>query len=458
MDAKRVIKIFRTNLILIVSVSLLGLAIGVAYSLLAVEKYAAKTQLYVSASALNGSASELAQGASYSTQIVRSYVDVATSNIVLDRVIDDLHLDLNPDELSQRVDVSSPQGSVLIEIKAWDPDPIRAADISNSLASNLKIVVEDELEMRGSDSQRLVRLTTTERALPPESPESPNPLLDALIGLILGVLTGVGLAFSRDLLDTRIRSLDDVSEVDDIPVLGGIVDDPNVRENPLTLRAKPDSPRAESFRALRTNLQFLNIGDSGRVYVITSANPGEGKSTTSANLALSLAEAGSSVALIEADLRLPKVHEYMGVEGSSGLTDLLVGRVELDDVLERWGRSSLYFLPAGKIPPNPSELLGSQEMKVLLDQLSRKFDYVIVDAPPILSVTDAAVIGQRAGGALVTVAAGKTRKNELANALFSLGQAGVNVQGAVVTHLKNSDASKYGYGAYGYGKYGKSEA
>lgn len=452
MDFHKIGKITKANIISILSLAILGTVLAAAFAFFTPPKYEARTQLYVSASSLGGTASELAQGATYSTQIVNSYVDVAKTGIVLEPVINNLKLDLDTKELAERITVTSPQGSVLINVTAQDGDAQKAADIANSIAESLKNVVEEKLEAKQEAGPKLVSLTTTEKAVPPKNPESPKPFLDIIIGLILGLIVGFGLALIRDVLDTRVRSLEDVESVTDVPLLGGIIDDPSVEKNPLTMQVKPNSPRAESFRALRTNLQFLNLGGEPKTYVVTSANPGEGKSTTTANLALSLAEAGSRVVLIEADLRLPMIHKYLGVESGSGLTDLLVGRVERDDVIERWGRTTLYFLPAGKVPPNPSELLGSAEMKTLLTSLESDFDYVVVDTPPILSVTDAAVIGRQLSGALLAVGAGITKKHEVESAVAALDQAGVNVQGVIVTRLQQKHASQYGYGNYGYGE------
>lgn len=456
MSLQRVAAILKSNALLIFLISLFCVGVSAAFASFVTPKFEARTQLYVSASSVGGNASDLANGATFSTQIVNSYADVAKTRIVLDPVISELNLGTTSEELANKITVSAPQGSVLLEISVNDDNAQRAADIANSAARNLKKVVEEKLEVGGPKGGSLVNLTVTEEASAPEVPKSPKPVLDLFIGLVLGLLLSIGIAITRDILDTRIRSLEDVEAASDVPLLGGILDEPNVENNPLTMQVRPESPRAESFRALRTNLQFLNLGGGPQTYVMTSANPSEGKSTTSANLALSLAEAGSRVVLIEADLRLPKVHEYLGVESESGLSDLLVGRVDLEDVVERWGRSSLYFLPAGKIPPNPSELLGSTEMQSLIERLGHEYDYVIVDAPPILSVTDAAVIGHHTRGALVAVAAGITRKPELTSAISTLTQAGVNPEGIIVTRLPQKDAAHYGYGKYGYGKYGQS--
>lgn len=452
MNIDRLLKLLRNNLLLIVIVTLLCTAGGLAYGLMAPKKYEASSQLYVSVSGPSGGTSDLVQGAAYSTQIVNSYVDIIGTSLVLDPVIKKLNLGESSKDLAKRVKAASPEGSVLINLTVSDRDSGRAAEIANGVAESLRRVVANHLENSGNQRRgQEVKLTTTQKAEGTEKTVGPNLVLDVLLGLVAGLILSCGFVVARDALDNRVRSLADVEELTDIPLLGGVLDDPTVEQNPLTVQIRPASPRAESFRSLRTNLQFITIPGENNIYVMTSPNQGEGKSTTAANLALVLAGADSRVCLIEADLRLPKVHEYLNVEATSGLSDYLVGRVELQDILEPWGRTTLDFLPAGKIPPNPSELLSSARMQELLIYLGNQYDYVIVDAPPILSVTDAAALGRDCVGALVAVAAGSTTKNDVKSALRALDLAGVEVKGLIVTKMLQKSAQQYGYGNYGYG-------
>jgi succinoglycan biosynthesis transport protein ExoP len=216
----------------------------------------------------------------------------------------------------------------------------------------------------------------------------------------------------------------------------------------------PHSQRSESFRTLRTNLQFLEVEPGPKSFVMTSSIPHEGKTTTSANLAIVIANSGTRVAIIDADLRRPKLAEYMGLEGAVGLSDVLIGKARLSDVLQPWGDGNLHVLPAGTIPPNPSELLGSSAMPTLLRELEKHFDIVIVDLPPLLPVTDAAIVSNLTRGTLVVVAAGRTQRAELAGAIAALDNVGAPVAGIILTMLPTKGPDAYGYGGYGYGKYG----
>lgn len=172
----------------------------------------------------------------------------------------------------------------------------------------------------------------------------------------------------------------------------------------------------ESFRVLRTNLQFLDVDQTSKTYAITSPMPGDGKTTTSINIALALAESGSRTILIETDLRRPKFGEYLNLESTVGLTTVLIGGAQLSDAIQPWGRTGLDVIASGVLPPNPAELLQSKAMAAVLEQLRRDYDAVVIDAPPILPVTDAALIAAQTGGAILVVRHGKTTRDQAAQA------------------------------------------
>jgi capsular exopolysaccharide synthesis family protein len=448
------LRILHKSWILIVTCMLLGVAAASAVSIFATPKYVSSTELYVSVrSGVDAATGDLVQGTSFARQAVTSYVSVVNSTRVLQPVIDDLNLDLSPQQLSSVVSASSPLNTVIIEITVTHDDPVLAAKIANSVGENLIDVVVNVLEKPAGDGASLVQMETVQPAVPATKPASPNVPLNLALGFLVGLAAGVGVAVLRFVLDTRIHSSHDIEQVTDKPMLGGISFDPEARKRPLVVHVDPRSPRAESFRTLRTNLQFLNFDSAPRSFVVTSSVPGEGKSTTAANLAISLAETGARVVLVDGDLRLPRVAELMGLEGAVGLTDVLIGRAELGDVLQRWGRAQLHVLPSGQVPPNPSELLGSRYMERLLSTLASDFDFVIIDAPPLLLVTDAAVISKLAGGAIMVAASGRTKKTELVGAIRALDHIGSKLLGVVVTMLptKGPDAYGYGHGTYGYG-------
>lgn len=463
MELRDYLRILHKYWVLILAVTLLGIATGAVATILTTPKYEAKTQLYVSVRGEGTSTSDLTQGSNFARQSVQSYIRIATTDKVLGPVLEELGLEETSAQLAAKVRASAPLNTSIIDIFVTNSDPIMAADIANAVGLSFAHVVQDELEIlekkEGPDgtSETLspVKLTTVQQAMPPTAPTSPNLKMNLALGALVGLALGIGIAVLRTVLDTRIHSLHDIEQVTDAPLIGGISYDPEATSRPLIVHADPRSPRAESFRTLRTNLQFLAVNEGGekrgRSFVISSAGPGEGKSTTTANLAIALSETGAKVVLIDGDLRLPKVAEYMGLEGGAGLTDVLIGRAEVTEVLQRWGRGHLYVLPAGKVPPNPSELLGSNIMGELMETLHEHFDFILVDAPPLLLVTDAAVISKRTNGTIVVAASGSTKKQALAMGLRALAAAGGIVRGIIVTMLPTKGADSYGYGAYGYG-------
>jgi succinoglycan biosynthesis transport protein ExoP len=444
------IRILQKSWILIAVILLAGVSIGSIYSILEKPRYESSAKVFVS-TASGATVSELQQGNTFTQQRVTTYADLATTPIVLLPVIADLGLDLSSDQLATMVTASAPIETTLIEISVSSTDAALAAKIATAVSESLTKVVESIETSEDSGGASPVKLTLVQHAAVPQIPVSPNAPLNIALGGLAALAIGVAVALLRETLDNRIRNERDVETLTETPILGGIVFDPKANERPLIVHVDPRSARSESFRTLRTNLQFLDVGRTDRSFVITSSIQSEGKSTSAANLAIALADAGSRVLLVDADLRRPKVHEYMGLEGAAGLTDLLIGRAEPQDVIQPWGKDGLYVLPAGKIPPNPSELLGSKALTSLLAEFNKAFDVVLFDAPPLLPVTDAAILARIVGGTIVVCAAGRTHKNQLKGALSALRNVDAPVSGIVLTMLPTKGPDAYGYGRYGYG-------
>jgi len=450
MELSDYIRILRKNWLVIVATTLIGISAAAGYSLTRTPMYEASSRVFVSTQA-GGTVQELQQGGSFALQRVGTYVQLAESPLVLNPVIAELDLGGTADSLAQQVSASSPLNSFLIDISVEDADPVRAANLANAIAASLKTAVES-IETRDEQAPSPVQLSRVKDALPSANAVSPNVPLNLALGALVGLAAGLGIAVLRAVLDIKVRNARDVEALTDRPLIGAIPFDPKARERPLILEADPHNSRSEAFRTLRTNLQFLEM-DGGHSFVVTSSLPSEGKSTTTINLAVALADAGKRVALLDCDLRKPKVSEYLNIEGGAGLTDVLIGRARVADVMFPWGKRPLYVLPSGKIPPNPSELLGSKQMGQLLEALSKEFDVVLCDAPPLLPVTDAAILSRSTSGSIVIVAAGRTTTHQLNGALDALETVGGKVAGLVLTMVPTRGPDAYGYG-YGYGGYG----
>ncbi|HYI34696.1 MAG TPA: polysaccharide biosynthesis tyrosine autokinase [Glaciibacter sp.] len=453
MELNKLGRILRKSWILIVSFMLLGAAGGAIASLLTPVQYASSTQMFVAVAIEPGSTSgDLVQGNNFAAQKVASYVTVVTSARVLDPVIDELNLDTTAEDLARQVTATVEPLSVVMQVDALAESPSAATKLARAISASFTNVVVNEIEKPIDGSPSPVKVETLQPAVPPEDPALPqvplNIAIGAAVGLVIGVLVAIALGFS----DRRVHGRADLESLTTRPVLGAIVSDPHAKRRPLIVQEDPRSARAEAFRTLRTNLQFVGVDGETRSLVVTSSVPGEGKTTTAANLAIVLAEGGASVLLLDADLRAPRVAKYLGIEGAVGLTDVLVGRFPLADVVQAWGpRRELHVLPAGRIPPNPSDLLGSQAMSDLIDTVAGTYDYVLIDAPPVLPVTDAAVLSTVTSGVLLVVGAGRVKETEVRASLEALETVGATPVGIVLTMLptRGPDASPYGgAGAY----------
>lgn len=445
LDLRDYLRILRRNWILIVAATLTGLLIAGAASVLTRPTYTAETQLFVAIQG-SGSVQELQQGNTFSEARVQSYVKTVDSPIVLQPAIDSLGLETTPEELSKRVKASTELNTVLISISVSDSSPVQSAALAQAVAESLVKAV-DGLEKPKTGGTSPVSLSVIKPASAPTSQSSPNTRMNLVLGLLVGLIIGLGVAFIRSQLDNRIRGEADLRRITDAPLLGGIAFDQDATRKPLITQAPLQSPRAESFRQLRTNLQFANISGQAKTVLVTSSLPGEGKSTTATNLAIALAQAGQTVCLIDADLRRPMVNEYLGLDRTAGLTTALVTNTDINELLQPWGDDDLYVLTSGQIPPNPSELLGSEEMHRLIIRLEQSFDTIVVDAPPLLPVTDAAVLSQHIGGVVLVVGSQKLKQQELEKSFGALSMVGAKVLGVVLNKLpvKGPDAYAYSY-------------
>ncbi|WP_213814529.1 polysaccharide biosynthesis tyrosine autokinase [Glaciihabitans sp. dw_435] len=450
MELSDYLRILRKRWIVIVALTLVGLAAAAAATILTTPKYEASTLSFVNVS--GSSVTDLATGGTFAQNQVKSYADLIGTPRVLDPAIKRLGLDISAEQLAKSVSASAALQTVNIAISVVDDSPTDAAAIANAVTSSFREQIADITEPATGTSQ--VSVSVMQQATVPTAPISPNTQLNLVLGLLIGLALGLGISILRETLDTRIRGERDVLAITSAPIIGGIAYDPAAVKRPLIVQDDPHSVRAEAFRTLRTNLQFLNVEAGPKTFVITSSIPSEGKTTTSANLAIALADSGAKVVIIDGDMRRPKLADYMGIEGAVGLSDVLISRVELADVLQPWGRGNLMVLAAGAVPPNPSELLGSKAMAALLSDLEAHFDVVIIDLPPLLPVTDAALVSKLTRGALVVVAAGRTHKGELAGAIAALENVGAPVAGVILTMMPTKGPDAYGYGRYGYGNYG----
>ena len=426
---------------------ILGCAVvggGVAFALAA-----STTPIFQSTSSLyfalsqGGNAVDLNQGSTYTQNQMLSFAQLATSSRVLQPVIDDLGLDTTPKLLARTLEVSIPQSTVVLEIQASSPDPEQAAIIADAVSSSLVTVVTD-IAPTGVDSTPTVKAEIIDKAVVPTVQALPNKTLDAALGILLGLLIGLLIAFSVAVLDTRISTAEALGEATGKPVLG-VVSRTRTRGGvrPLIV-SDPTGQTAEDMRRVRSSLAYASLNDQVRTLLITSAVPGEGKSTVAVNLAFSFADPLTKVLLIDADLRKPRIAEYTGVEGSVGLTTVLLGTVDFATAKLPWGESHLDVLTSGALPPSPAEVITSPAMHRLIDgEDTAGYDLVVIDSPPVLSVADAALLGPAVDGVVVVVDAQHNRRGQILHAIRDLENAGARVIGLVFTKQPRVSKSRY---------------
>jgi succinoglycan biosynthesis transport protein ExoP len=444
MDLKDILQVVRSGWWLLVAGVLAG-AVGAGLVIWsATPLYSSSTRLFVSTSA-SADMSAAYQGNLLSQQRVASYAELLTGVQVAAAVAEDLDLRLNPDEVAEMVSARVVPDTVILEVTVTDISARRAQEIAASLGRQFTEQVAD-LETADGATTSTVKVTTVQPAdlqTDPVSPEIPRILaLGALLGLVLGLVS----ALVRERLDNSVTSPEHVLAMAGVGMIGTVLEDAQLAERHLIADLDQQSAAAEAYRSIRTNLQFLAIDDPPRVIVISSSLPGEGKSTLAINLATVLAQSGSRVMLVEADLRRPRVTRYMGLISGAGLTNVLAGTAELHEVAQPWGNGRLTVLAAGPMPPNPSEMLGSAHMQALLAELRETNDYVVIDAPPLLPVTDAAVLTALSDGCVLTARYGRLRRDDLRAAAGVLARIDAKLLGVVLNRVPQGAGAHYGYG------------
>jgi succinoglycan biosynthesis transport protein ExoP len=318
--------------------------------------------------------------------------------------------------------------------------------LARDAASNRQIfesLMQRTKETGISGELRTSNIRVVDAAEVPRRQTSPRTLNNLLFGFFGGGIFAIGLTFFFEYLDNRIKSPDEVRQHLGLPFLGMVpaLFDESI-ENPLIGKGVPNG-FTESFRNIRTNVLFSSAEEGGRTLVITSTGPGEGKTAVATNLALTLAQAGQRVLLVDADMRKPRVHLVFGLGQEPGLSSVLVGTAKASESVHQTSVAGLWVMAAGPLPPNPAELLGSKRFKGFMVSLSQHFDWVIVDTPPVMAVTDSSVVAHLATGVLFVVGAEMTSRHAARRAIEQLQQARARFVGAVLNRVDLQHNSYY---------------
>ncbi|MCS6711642.1 polysaccharide biosynthesis tyrosine autokinase [Brachybacterium sp. EF45031] len=450
------------NALLLLGLTILGGAAGYGLSYLKSPVYEATALGYVSASsevdAEGNPVSQASGNMQFQYAKAQTYLPLFNTRAVGENIVQSLQLQSSPDAVAGSLQATLDPNAPIITVTAQAPSPERASAIANA-AVEAAAAEARQLESGGNENARVsVQMVPYQTALTPDAPVSPDRPRYALIGAVLGLSLGLILSWLRSRHDSRVRTVEDVERTVGLSTLGVLPDLKELTRDKDGPLPEPKSFAArEALRKMRTNLQFIDVDNPPRAIVVTSSFPGEGKSTVSGNLARVMARAGHRTLLIDADMRRPVVAKEFGLDGTVGLSQLLAGSVTPAEVIQQVENGRLHVLVSGQVPPNPSELLGSRRMQELIAELRQNF-FVIIDAPPVLAVTDGQLLARHADGAVLVAVPGRTRVESLRRAAVAMQNVQAKVFGVVLNRASTSRINRIAYGdaeyGYGYGVYG----
>lgn len=418
-----------------------GLAGGGALVATAAPSYVSSTELLVSVTR-TPDAPAAYQGSLFIRERIDTYARLLTTTQLTQRVVDELGIPSSAEEIAGRVDALQVPDTDIIELTVTDDSPERAQAIAASLGRQLADQVA-ELETTDETQGAVLEVRTVEPATFEPGPVTPQLPRSLVVGGGLGLLAGVALALVRHRLDRTVRSSEAVQDATGSTVVLRLYVDRALSRPPLPAHLHGPSATAKALRSIRLALEHGPGGGGRRVVVVTSAAPGEGKSTVAIGLALSLARAGSRVLLVDGNLWRPRLPPYLGLTTTEGgLSDVLARGVDHQQVTVPTDQPGLDVLPAGPMPEDPGELLDSAAMRALLRTVRQAYDHVLVDAPALLPLVDAAALGALADGCLLVVRYGRTRHEELAEAAAALSAVDARLLGSVLNALPASAAAR----------------
>lgn len=433
-----VVRMLRVNLKILLAGLAIGALLGFGYTLLQPKVYASTATGYVTVGDGAG-IGDVISGSTAAKEKASAYLAFVNSGPVADEIVAaNPDLNLTRGQVQGNLTATVDANSALIRVSATGNTPQAAQALANS---SLEAVAKVANSLEGSSTVRVIPL---EDATVSSTPVSPDTKKLTGMGAIAGFALVLAVIFLRRTIDTKLRTREDATKATDAGILGVLpISDELTEEN--ILHSDSDHVSQEAIRQMRTNLRFVNVDNPPKSLIVTSAEPGEGKSTVSTSIARALADAGEPVIIIDADLRRPTIAKKFKIDSKVGLTQVLAGQVELADAVRQFEDTQLFILPAGRIPPNPSELLGSDKMRQLITELSGEFT-VIVDVPPVLPVTDAALLSTAVDGVVLVGSVGKTRKENLAEAAANLRKVSANLLGVVINRAPRTGLGNSYYG------------
>lgn len=427
MEIREYGRILRAGWWIVAVVTVLGIVGGLIYSFVTTPQYQACARLFVTTEG-GSSVGEAYQNNLFSQERVTSYAGLATSTQVAQRAVDQLQVPLSANQLRERITATPIESTVLLDLCGTDSDPDVARALTNAVAGQLTQLVQ-ELETSQRGGSPAAGATIVDQADVPSSPLGAGLVTTAGLGGAIGLILGLILALARGLADRSVRDRPRAEEVSGKAVLGGL---PFDNERPKAPVASLDK-MGEPLRTLRTNIRFLGGGSPVRVITITSGESGEGRTSTAIDLAAVMAEAGHKVLLVDGDIRAAALADRLGIAQERGLSTVLSGEHRAEDAIQKDVLDGVSVLPAGPVPPNPSELLGSDRAQILIEALRGGYRYIVIDTPPLLAVSDGAILTALSDGSLVLTRMGRTTREQLRKAIRTLDGVGGKILGVVTT-------------------------
>ena len=447
-DIRELIQIIRKRIWVIISFTLIAIFLsGIVSVLFLDEVYESSTTLIVSKQSDGNNNDLQISDINLARNLVDTYSVIIKSNRVLESVLSDLNLNMTLGNLKSKINVNAEGNTEIIRIKVEDTIPERAKDIANSLANVFIKEVDTLLKMENVQIIDIARV--------PNSPIRPRVFMNIAIVGMLGLMIGLGLVLLIEYLDNTIKTPEDVLKHMQLSVIGSIPDfngDTSKGKNKkrtTRLIGSPSikAPVTEAYKTLRTNIQYSNLDNNLKVILVTSSTQSEGKTSTSSNLAISMAQSDKKVLLIDCDFRRSNVHKVFHILNVKGLTNVLAENLDYHEILNSVGLPNLDILTSGPKPPNPSEILGSARMEAFIKKVSEEYDVIILDAPPILPVADSMVLSRLADGIILVTEYGKTTYETAMRAKESVEKVGAKILGTVINSIP-IDAKGGGYYYY----------
>lgn len=436
-----VLRSIRKRWLAVVALAFLGVVLAAIVTSRIPAQYASRVTFFVSTPV--SSTSQLFNASQFGADRVNSYVKLVGSDELARRIVKAQHLGDDPHHVASQLSATADLNTVLLTATATGPTPSMAESLARGIQTQLGPLVQ-ELDVTPASKTPAVELSVVTG--PTEAVQTdPKRKLNLSVGLLLGLLAGLAWALLREMTDTSVKAVDQLGDVSGQPVLG-TASLASRGSNPLMPRDDGYNPLAEEIRQIRTNLQFVNVDRPPKVIAVSSAVSGDGKTTMSIDLAAAFSEGGQQVLLVDADLRRGQVARYLDLDGTVGLSDILANRVELDDVIIE-KQPHLWVIPSGTVPPNPVELLDSRHMSTLLNEMSERFDIVIVDTPPVLPVTDGAVVASKSDGVILVARHGVTKRAQVEEATAAVNAVRAQCLGWILNQVPRTrrDRSYYSY-------------